>query len=287
MARRYNALVLVGVLIAATRTLAADDKLPPQGQVAKVNGVEMYYEVHGKKDGEPLLLLHGFFGSCKNWMSGGLFDGLVKEYRLILPDMRGHGRSTNPDGKFTHRQAALDAFALLETLETKEFRAIGSSSGGMVLLHMATQQPERVKAMVLVSTTHYFPQEVRDGMASMDAQRIDKQFMARMRVQHKCGDAQIRSLVQQFHDFKNSYDDMNFTPPYLSTIKASTLIIHGDRDEGFPVKIPVEMYRSIPNAYLWIVPNGDHFFMARNPDAFPETILAFLRGDWEKRESRR
>ena len=57
---------------------------------------------------------------------------------------------------------------------------------------------------------------------------------------------------------KDSYDDMNFTKPYLSTIKAKTLIVHGDRDEYFPVEIPVTLYNSIPNSYLWILPNMNH-----------------------------
>jgi pimeloyl-ACP methyl ester carboxylesterase len=51
---------------------------------------------------------------------------------------------------------------------------------------------------------------------------------------------------------------MNFTPPYLSTITARTMIIHGDRDPFFPISIPLEMYHSIPNSALWIVPNTGH-----------------------------
>ena len=61
---------------------------------------------------------------------------------------------------------------------------------------------------------------------------------------------------------------MNLTPPYLATIKARTLIIHGDRDEFFPVAIPVEMYNAIPGSQLWIVPKGDHvpIYDGRTPE---------------------
>jgi len=62
----------------------------------------------------------------------------------------------------------------------------------------------------------------------------------------------------QFLSFKDSHDDMNLNPPYLATIKARTLIIHGDHDEFFPVEIPVEMYKAISGSQLWIVPKGDH-----------------------------
>jgi pimeloyl-ACP methyl ester carboxylesterase len=80
----------------------------------------------------------------------------------------------------------------------------------------------------------------------------------RMKETHVRGEEQIKALRQQFHNFKDSYEDMNFTGPLLSTISARTLIIHGDRDDFFPVNIPMEMYRSIPHSYLWIVANGGH-----------------------------
>jgi pimeloyl-ACP methyl ester carboxylesterase len=78
---------------------------------------------------------------------------------------------------------------------------------------------------------------------------------------------------------------MNFTKPYLSTITAKTLIVHGDRDAFFPVSVPIEMYTSIPKAYLWIVPNGEHMpILDEHTEQFTKTALEFLRGDWEKSE---
>ncbi|TWH99978.1 3-oxoadipate enol-lactonase [Luteimonas cucumeris] len=76
---------------------------------------------------------------------------------MIVPDLRGHGRSTNPLGAFTHRQAAADVSALLERLGITRFKAIGISSGGMTLLHMATREPSQIEAMVLVGAAHHFP----------------------------------------------------------------------------------------------------------------------------------
>ena len=79
------------------------------------------------------------------------------------------------------------------------------------------------------------------------------------------------SWSAQFRGFKDSYDDMNFTPPYLLDDRARTLIVHGDRDEFFPVNIPVEMYRAIPKSFLWIVPNGGHVLVyGDNRAAFTE-----------------
>jgi pimeloyl-ACP methyl ester carboxylesterase len=102
-----------------------------------------------------------------------------------------------------------------------------------------------------------------------------------MRQYHRRGDDQIRALRSIFRGLKDNYDDMNFTAPYLSTISANTLIVHGDRDVFFPVSIPVEMYRSIPNSYLWIIPNGGHGLPAGYTELVIDHTLAFFRGEWD------
>jgi pimeloyl-ACP methyl ester carboxylesterase len=113
-----------------------------------LNDIELHYQIEG--EGEPLLLLHGGTGCHEDWgYCGG--DQLAREYKLIKPDARGHGRSTNPDKLITHRQCAADTLALLDHLGIARCRAIGLSMGGNVLLHMATLQPERIEAMVVVS----------------------------------------------------------------------------------------------------------------------------------------
>lgn len=84
-----------------------------------VNDIEMYYEERGA--GEPLILLHRFGGCGQLWLP--LADRLAERFRLIVPDLRGHGKSTNPSGTFTHRQAAADVFALLDQLGVTRFKA--------------------------------------------------------------------------------------------------------------------------------------------------------------------
>ena len=252
-------------------------QISPENQVVSVNGIQLYYQVCG--EGTPLVLLHNFTSSGQFWQP--YLADLAKYYRLIIPDMRGHGHSTNPTNQFTHRQSALDIFALLDHLQINQFKALGASSGGMTLIHMATQQPERVEAMVLIGATIYFTEQARAIMKewTVESEIWDWELL---RQQHLYGDDQIRALLTQFHNFKDSYDDMNFTTPYLSTITAKTLIVHGDRDSFFPVSIPVEMYTSIPHAYLWIVPNGDHIPIFDNyATEFTQTTLEFLAREWD------
>ena len=270
--RRLAAIWLVLVVVAANTYSALAQDTTGSGKALRVNGIEMYYETSGQ--GQPLVLLHGFNNSGATWAK--LVPDFANAYQVIVPDLRGHGRSTNPTKEFTHRQSALDVFALLDALGIKQFKAIGISTGGMTLIHMATQQPSRVEAMVLVGATIYFPEQARAIMQKSTVESLTPQVYEQRRQIHKRGDEQIRELQQQFHSFKDSYDDMNFTRPYLSTVRARTLIVHGDRDQFFPVEIPLEMYRSIPNAQLWIVPRGGHVPIFDPLVPFVPTALKFL-----------
>jgi pimeloyl-ACP methyl ester carboxylesterase len=237
----------------------------------------MYYSRSG--EGEPLLLLHGGGGVGANWDL--IFQAPPTGYQLIIPDLRGHGRTTNPATGFTFRQLALDVFGLLDRLGIERFQAIGLSLGAKTLLHLATQQPDRVEAMVLVSATPYFPEPARAIMRQLTAENRSDAEWQQMRQWHQYGDEQIRKLWTQMHALKDSYDDMNFTPPYLSTITARTLIVHGDRDPLYPVNLAMEMYAAIPRSYLWVVPNGGHGpIFGDLAGRFVETALTFLRGEW-------
>jgi pimeloyl-ACP methyl ester carboxylesterase len=263
---RTTALLAFALLAAAPASAVAE--------TAKVNGVELHYTVRGA--GEPLLLLHGFGGCAANWDS--IAEELAQHYRLILVDMRGHGQSTNPSGKFTHAQSADDVSALLDVLAIKRVRAVGFSSGAMTLLHLATREPDRLSKMVLVSATTHFPDQARAIIRSVTMETMPPPVLQNYRQCASRGDDQVRSLVSEFRAFGDDYDDMNFKPADLARIKASTLIIHGDRDEFFPVSIPVAMYQSIPHAELWIVPGGTHSPTAdAEKSAFVREVENFMR----------
>jgi len=244
----------------------------------EVNDIEMYYEVHG--EGTPLLMLHGFS------MTGTTFKPLIPEYKkhfkLIIPDHRGRGRSTNPIKPFTHKQSASDMFKLLEHLNIEKFNAMGSSSGGMTLLHMATQQPERIEKMVLMCTSPYLTKESRAIQAEWSPDTVTEEKWEYMRSLHHLGDEQIMKIGEEWRSLADSYDDVNFTPPYLSTIKSKTLIVHGDRDEHFPVHIPVQLYESIPDSYLCILPNNMHSIISGiHSEIARKLMLDFLTDKWE------
>lgn len=244
------------------------------GKFANVNGVKLYYETHGK--GEPLVLLHNFFTSHKVWEPW--IDSLARDFKLIIPDLRGHGNSTNPSNVFRHQDSARDIYALMDEINIKKFKAIGASSGGMTLIHMATMDSTRIKSMVLVGATSYLGESDREFKKNLTFETIPESWLTNMRTHQPGGDSQIKILLELFRATAYVYDDMNFTPPYLSLIKCPTLIVHGDKDGFFPIEIPFEMHKSISNSFLWIIPNGEHLPVWNTlwSDKFLEVSKLFL-----------
>ena len=253
----------------------------PEGRLALVNRAEMYYEIHGQGE-ENLVLLHGFFGSGAIWHPW--LHLLTERYRVILPDLRGHGRSNNPSGVFTHRQAAQDILALCDGLGVGRFCGIGASTGGMTLLHAALQAPDRIEAMVLIYASTHFSESARRIMAHHDPAKLTPaewaQEIAQRRTLHRRSDEQVRALREQFYAFRLDTEDMALTDDDLARIRARTLVVHGDRDALFPVEIPLALYRGIPWAYLWILPGWGHGPLETHAEEILTLGQRFLCGAW-------
>jgi pimeloyl-ACP methyl ester carboxylesterase len=243
-----------------------------------LNGFEMYVEDRGS--GEALLLLHGGMGIGADWRY--VFPDDPSGYRVVVPDLRGHGRSTSPDEPFTIRRCAGDVLALLDALDIRRAKAIGLSLGAKTLLHVATLQPSRLDAMVLVSATPRFPQALRDAAAQFTKASFEGLPSAErdaLRARHIHGDEQVAWLYDMMRSFATSDDDMAFSEDALGTVAARTLVVHGERDPYYPVEMALALAHGIPNSTLWIVPDGPHgpvFGTMAQP--FASRALAFLTG---------
>jgi len=242
-----------------------------------INGCEIHCELRGR--GEPLLLLHGFTGCSGDWQYAGR-EALENRYRLIAPDARGHGRSTNPEPRLTHRQCARDVLALLDALGIERCPAIGMSFGANMLLHVATEDRDRISKMVLVSGTPYFPEQARALMRATGGEEQPREAWDAMRERHRLGDAQIAALWRAQRAFAEDYTDVHFSPPELGLIRARTLVVYGDRDPLYPVELALMLYRSIPRSALAVLPNAGHGPIFRDQAArFAELALEFLTAD--------
>jgi len=144
------ALVLATSSLGAVAQQGIDTNGSLRDAFADVNGIRLHYREGGT--GPAVLLLHGLSVNGQMWKT--LAPPLLSTHRVIIPDLRGHGESTNPSGVYRHADVATDLFELLDQLKIDKVRGVGHSSGAGVLLHMATRQPDRVEKMVLIGLGH-------------------------------------------------------------------------------------------------------------------------------------
>src|SRR5499427_9462677 len=122
----------------------------PTTGYAPVNGLKMYYEVHG--DGDPVVLLHGAFMTITNNWDGWIGE-LSKTRKVIAVEMQGHGRTADIDRDITSENLADDVAALLEKLKIPRADVIGYSMGGGVAMQCAIRHPDKVRKTVILSST--------------------------------------------------------------------------------------------------------------------------------------
>ena len=248
-------------------------------QTIEVNGIQLHYRAIGT--GPALLMIHGLTWAGEYW--NPLLPTLSRDHRLIVVDLPGHGRSTGHPSPWSYRQIASDTFALLDRLGIQRVQAVGHSAGGCTLVYMATQQPARLEAMVLIAGGHRLLPSARKRLHDLTYDDFDAAARSARLPMLPGGEAQLRSLVDSLRSTADDYEDLSFTPERLSQIRARTLLVWGDRDPTFPIEVAMELYRSIPNAALWVVPFQKHFPIwpdqGGSPEAardFPEIVMRFL-----------
>ena len=241
--------------------------------ILDVNGMQLSYDRHG--EGKPLVWLHGGMGHGPDWRF--IFSTQPAGYQLIAPDLRGHGRSTGARATYSFRQSALDVMGLLDHLGIGPVKLVGLSGGGITALHLATLDPGRVEAMVVISAPPRFPAQARAIQRQYTFEMLSEDEKARMRERHR-REGQIEILLAQIRAFADG-NDPDFTREDLARITADTLIVFGDRDPLYPLSLAVELREGIRRSWLWVVPNGGHgpVFGSAAP-LFVETALGFLGG---------
>ena len=242
---------------------------------ARLDDGQLYYEEHGR--GEPLVLVHGFSGAGQAW--SGLLPSFADRHRVIVPDLRGHGRSTGAPETIRHDRFAADLAALLDHLELDRANWVGHSSGGMCLLFLATRQPARVRTLTLVGATYTWDAHARSHMRQVaDGWEIDSGWIDRLRQLHGAthGQEYWRVLRDWFRHWAADQGELPFQPADLAAITCPALVLHGDRDPFFPVYIATTMYQAMPNAELAILPAVGHGPPQERPDLFVRLLTDFL-----------
>src|SRR4051812_8303487 len=247
----------------------------------KINrdGVNIHYEVHG--DGPTLLLTHGYSSTSTMWQ--GQIAALSKHHKLVLWDMRGHGRSDYPDDPAAYSEAltVADIAALLDAVGAGQAIVGGLSLGGYMSLAFYRSHPERVRALLVIDTGPGFKKdEAREAWnkrALENADRFDREGLAvlkslsaeRASVAHRDASGLARAARGMLTQRDAGVIET------LPRIKVPSLVVVGADDTPF-LAASDYMAAKIPGAQKVVIPAAGHAANIDQPQAFIDAVLPFL-----------
>lgn len=243
---------------------------------APVNGLRMYYEVHGA--GSPVLLIHGAISTIQTSF-GQILPALAKQRRAIAIEQQGHGHTADTDRPLNFDQMADDAAALLRHLKVGRADIVGSSDGGHVAFDLATRHPDLVRKLVILdgnySNEGLVPEiraAIESGAGKPEAEvvkGIPPQFQrayAEAAPQPDQWPSLVSKVMKQGAAFKGR------TREQIRAISAPTLLVFADRGQSTPQHM-VEMFQIHENAQLAIVPGSDHITLVEKKGQILTPIL--------------
>ncbi len=255
-------------------------------------GFRIHYEEHGS--GYPLLMINGLGSDHLEWLHQ--LSAFSRNFRVVVFDNRGTGKSDVPPGPYTTGQMADDAASLLRALGIPRAHVLGVSLGGMIAQEVALRHRERVEGLVLACTGPGGQLSVRPSPEAMAAFALrngeDREAELRRMLPFLYTDACIRDRPEEVEGFIRRRLD-HPTPPEgylaqlsaavthdasarLETIRARTLVITGDADRLVPWENSLRIAGRIPGAKLVVLPGAPHRLFAENADAFNREVLGFL-----------
>ncbi|UCH87317.1 MAG: alpha/beta fold hydrolase [Dehalococcoidia bacterium] len=265
-----------------------------------IKGLDIHYKEKGQ--GFPIVLIHGYSGNLQNWILQ--VRALVKRYRTISLDLRGHGRSAKPTQRedYSLELFAADVYDLLNSLAVPECYLVGHSMGGMVAQEFVLRHPEMVRALVLVDTAADVPQNFpwkerarlmelarTEGMEAVFDEMLQTQPLGSQVVGENPELIDIwrrQFLMTSLEGYLYCGEAIGSRRPLLeelAQIRVPTLIICGEADEPF-LAPSQRMHQTIPGSELSIIASAGHTPTLENPLAFNEALLSFLaRVDSERR----
>jgi 3-oxoadipate enol-lactonase len=229
--------------------------------IARVNGIDLYYESHGA--GAPLLLIPGL--GCDVRMFKHIIDGLSEHCRVLAFDPRGAGRSGKPDVPYSIEMMADDATGLLEAVEVSSVHVLGFSMGGRVALELALAHSERVKSLILASTSARTLEA-----APMSWRWIVMDLAPRLPLLGLI-DPQPRYAHLRQRAASRAYD----CTVRLGDIHVPTLIVHGGRDRITPYELALELQHGIAGSKLVTVDGGHFALLTRQRRRLIDAVTDF------------
>ncbi len=233
------------------------------GKYYDIRGFKMYCEVYG--EGEPLLIIHGNGGSIANFVYN--IPYFSKKYKVIIADSRAQGKSADPGDSLTYEMMADDYAGLLTAMNVPSAYVIGWSDGGINGLLLALRHPEKVKKLAITGTN-----------LQPDTTAVFKEVWDIVEPEYKKLKALSTRTASQKQEWKLVrllWEQPHIPVASLSKVKCPTLVIGGDHDV-IREEHTMLIYHSIPQAYLWILPNSGHSTPVVYKDVFNATVDEFF-----------
>jgi 3-oxoadipate enol-lactonase len=256
------------------------------------DGVEIFYDAWGRRDGPPVLLIQGLGMDSRGWALQRMAFG--RRYRCFAPDNRGVGQTGAPPGPYALDQMARDALAVLDAEGVGRAHVVGASMGGVIAQIMSVLYPERTRSLVLACTAchhHQWRRELLqewadavleggaaalgdDGLRWLVGPRLRKRFgmwlniLARI-VLH----ADPAGFARQVQAILDTPDELRFE---LRHVRVPTLVITGSQDALTPIGDAEELAELIPLAQLVELRGAAHGLMVEAPNVFNDAVLDFL-----------
>jgi pimeloyl-ACP methyl ester carboxylesterase len=237
---------------------------------SEVNGLSMYYEIHGQ--GQALVLIHGG-GSTIETSFGNIIPLLSKHRQVIAVELQAHGHTNDRDMDLSFEQDADDVAALLNNLNIEKADLLGFSNGAHTAIEIYLRHPRLVNKLILASTftrRHAVPAAFWNGF---EGATVDMMPPLLTEGYLKANNSK-EGLLNMFNkDVKRMKGFQGWTDEQIKSIKCPTLVINGNNDVA-PVEHAVELYRLIPNCELAIFP-GSHGTYLGSIESLPD-------GQWPK-----
>jgi len=258
-----------------SRSVGTVETLKKRGY-APVNGLDMYYEIHGTANGQnpPLVLLHGG-GSTIDTSFGKVLQTFAKTRQVIAFEQQGHGHTADIDRSFTFEQTADDTAALLRHLKIERADFFGYSNGGNVALQFAIRHADSVRKLVLASAMFD-----HDGLYPEFWESIQHATPQNMPAELRDAYLKVAPNPEELPSFvaksvNRMLEFKDWRPEDIKSINAPTLVINGDADVVRP-EHAVLMFRLLPHSQLAIFPGTDHMALMERSDWLVSMIEAFL-----------
>lgn len=253
----------------------------------EANGLRQFYRREGDRKLHVLVLAHSIGFDHGLW--DGVIPALTKRFHVIRYDLRGHGGSQATYEPYAIRLLTEDLTALLGSLGIEQFSFAGTSLGGLVGLQLASQMPDRIKALVVANASALLPLPVEEwnrriGLAEASgpdafiAAMTERMFSPEFRGRD---DPAFHTLIESFRAMDGrayaaamaALRDADLQP-LLSTVRVRTLIVAGETDGAVPREHSQRMADGVPGARL-VVLKGGHLSAVESPGAFADELAAF------------